>query len=111
EISKYAPRIFTIKIDVDKIRDVIGPGGKVVRDIQTQTGAVIDIEDDGTINVAAVDEASAQAAIDMIKAITASVELGKIYKGTVTRIMDFGAFVSIIGTKEGLVRIGELAPR
>ncbi len=110
EVSKHAPRIYTIKIDVDKIREVIGPGGKVVRDIQAQTGAIIDIEDDGSVNVAAVDEASAQAALDMIKAITASVEVGKIYKGTVTRIMNFGAFVSIIGNKEGLVHISELAP-
>ncbi|MDX9974486.1 MAG: polyribonucleotide nucleotidyltransferase, partial [FCB group bacterium] len=111
EISKYAPRIYTIKIDVDKIREVIGPGGKVVRDIQAQTGAIIDIQDDGTINVAATDEESAQAAIEMIKGITASVEIGKIYKGTVTRIMNFGAFVSIIGSKEGLVHISELSPR
>ena len=110
EISPYAPRIYTIKIDVEKIRDVIGPGGKIVREIQMKTGADIDIQDDGTINVAAVDAACADAAIEMIKAITADVEVGKIYKGTVTRLMNFGAFVRVIGSKEGLVHISELAP-
>ncbi|MBI5093975.1 MAG: polyribonucleotide nucleotidyltransferase [Candidatus Hydrogenedentes bacterium] len=110
EISAHAPRIYTIKIDVDKIREVIGPGGKVIREIQVQTGAEIDVQDDGTINVAAVDAEGAQAAIDMIKSITASVEVGKIYHGTVTRIMNFGAFVSLIGNKEGMVHISELAP-
>ncbi|MBI3119195.1 MAG: polyribonucleotide nucleotidyltransferase [Candidatus Hydrogenedentes bacterium] len=110
EISPYAPRIYTIRIDVDKIRDVIGPGGKVVREIQAATGAEITIEDDGTIAVAAVDHACATAAIDMIKEITAEVEVGRIYHGTVTRIMNFGAFVSLIGNKEGLVHISELAP-
>ncbi|MBI4558917.1 MAG: polyribonucleotide nucleotidyltransferase [Candidatus Hydrogenedentes bacterium] len=109
EISQYAPRIFTIKIDVDKIREVIGPGGKVVREIQAQTGAEIEIEDDGTVNVAAVDQEAADAAINMIKAITANVEVGQVYKGPVTRIMSFGAFVSIPGNKEGLVHISELA--
>jgi polyribonucleotide nucleotidyltransferase len=110
EISAHAPRIYTIKIDVDKIREVIGPGGKVIREIQLQTGAEIDVQDDGTINVAAVDAEGAQAAIDMIKSITASVEVGKIYHGTVTRVMNFGAFVSLIGNKEGMVHISELAP-
>ena len=110
-ISPYAPRIYTIKIDVDKIREVIGPGGKVVREIQAQSGAEIEILDDGTINVAAVDQACADKAIEMIKAIVADVEVGKVYNGTVTRIMNFGAFVSVIGGKEGLVHISELAPR
>ncbi len=110
EISPYAPRIYTIKIDVDKIRDVIGPGGKVVRQIQERTGAEINIENDGTINVAAIDHASAELAIEMIKQITADVEVGKIYRGIVTRIMNFGAFVSVLGGKEGLVHISELAP-
>lgn len=109
DISKYAPRIYTIKIDVDKIRDVIGPGGKVVRDIQAKTGAEIDIQDDGTINVAAVDQASADAAIEMIKRITAEVEVGQIYKGTVVRLESFGAFVNIIPNKDGLVRLNELS--
>ena len=111
EISQYAPRIYTIKIDVDKIREVIGPGGKVVREIQAQSGAEIEIKDDGTVNVAAVDKACADKAIEMIKQIVADVEVGQIYNGTVTRIMNFGAFVSVIGGKEGLVHISELAPQ
>ena len=110
DISPFAPRIFSIKIDPDDIRDIIGPGGKVIRAIQTTTGAEIDIQDDGSINVAAVDQQSAQAAIDMIREIVADVEVGKIYKGTITRIMDFGAFCTVIGTKEGLIHISELAP-
>jgi polyribonucleotide nucleotidyltransferase len=110
EISKYAPRIYTIKIDVDKIREVIGPGGKVVREIQAQSGAEIEIQDDGTINVAAVDKECADKAIDMIKQIVADVEVGQIYTGAVTRIMNFGAFVAVVGGKEGLVHISELAP-
>lgn len=108
EISKYAPRIYTIKIDVDKIREVIGPGGKVVREIQSSTGAEIEIQDDGTVNVAAVDKECADAAIEMIEQIVAEVEVGKIYPGTVTRLAGFGAFVSVLGNKEGLVRNGEL---
>jgi polyribonucleotide nucleotidyltransferase len=111
EVSPYAPRIYTIKIDPEKIRDIIGPGGKVVRGIQLKTGAEINIQDDGTVLVAAVDHASADAAIEMIREITADVEVGKIYHGTVTRIMGFGAFVSLIGTREGLIHISELAPR
>jgi polyribonucleotide nucleotidyltransferase len=110
DISKYAPRILTIKIDVDKIREVIGPGGKMVREIQAQTGADINIEDDGTITVAAVDVKCAEAAIEMIKAITTPLEIGQLYKGTVTRIMSFGAFVGLPGNKEGMVHISELAP-
>ncbi|HPC16031.1 MAG TPA: polyribonucleotide nucleotidyltransferase [Candidatus Hydrogenedentes bacterium] len=110
EISPYAPRIYTISIPVDKIREVIGPGGKVIREIQTKTGAEIEIEDDGTVNVAAVDKACAEAAIDMIKLIVSEVEVGKVYHGTVTRIMNFGAFVSVLGGREGLVHISELAP-
>jgi len=110
EISPYAPRIYTIKIDVERIRDVIGPGGKVVREIQMKTGAEIDIQDDGTIHVAAVDKESAEKAIAMIEEITAEVEVGKVYHGTVTRLMNFGAFVSVLGNREGLVHISELAP-
>jgi len=109
EISKYAPRIYTIKIDVDKIREVIGPGGKVVREIQSSTGAEIEIQDDGTVNVAAVDKECADAAIAMIEQIVAEVEVGKIYPGTVTRLAGFGAFVSVLGNKEGLVRNPELS--
>jgi polyribonucleotide nucleotidyltransferase len=110
DISPYAPRIYTIKIDVDKIREVIGPGGKVVRDIQTKSGAEIEIADDGTISVAAVDKSSAEHAIEMIKQIVADVEVGQFYHGAVTRIMNFGAFVGLPGGKEGLVHISELAP-
>lgn len=110
EISPYAPRIYTIKIDSEKIREVIGPGGKVVREIQSSTGAEIEIQDDGTIHVAAVDQESAQAAIEMIREITAEVEVGTVYHGTITRIMNFGAFCSLPGSKEGLIHISELAP-
>ncbi|MBX3177354.1 MAG: polyribonucleotide nucleotidyltransferase [Candidatus Hydrogenedentes bacterium] len=110
DLSPYAPRIYTIKIDVDKIRDIIGPGGKVIREIQTSTGSEISVEDDGTVNVAAVDAASAQAAIDLIKEITADVEVGALYKGTITRIMNFGAFCTVVGNKEGMIHISELAP-
>ncbi len=110
EISQYAPRIFTIKIDPDKIRDIIGPGGKVIREIQNQSGADIDIEDDGTVNVAASKREEADEAIRMIEAITASPEIGQVYTGSVSRIMNFGAFVSFMGGKEGLVHISELAP-
>lgn len=110
EISPYAPRIYTIQIPVDSIREVIGPGGKVVREIQTKTGAEIEIEDDGTVNVAAVNEEQARAAIDMIREITAMPEVGQIYRGTVSRLMNFGAFVTILGNKEGLVHISELSP-
>ena len=109
EISPYAPRIYTIMIPVDSIRDVIGPGGKVVRDIQAKTGAEIEIEDDGTVNVAAVNEDSAKAAIEMIRQITATPEVGQIYRGVVSRLMNFGAFVTIMGNKEGLVHISELS--
>ncbi|MCF6285752.1 MAG: polyribonucleotide nucleotidyltransferase [Candidatus Hydrogenedentes bacterium] len=110
ELSQYAPRIYTIKIDPDKIRDIIGPGGKVIREIQSSTGSEIGVEDDGTISVAAVDGASADAAIALIKEITADVEVGAVYKGTITRIMNFGAFCTVVGNKEGLIHISELAP-
>ncbi len=109
EISEYAPRIYTIKIDPEKIRDVIGPGGKVIRAIQKDTEAEIGIEDDGTVKVAALDAEHANAAIEMIKEITADVEVGAIYQGTVVRIMNFGAFCSLVGNRDGLVHISELA--
>ncbi len=109
EISRFAPRIITININVDKIRDVIGPGGKVIREIQKNSGAEIEIEDDGTVNVAAVDAEAAQAAVDMIRMIVAEPEVGQVYQGKVTRIMPFGAFVAVMGGKEGLVHISELA--
>mgnify|MGYP000923887264 CR=1 FL=1 len=109
EMSQYAPRIITIHIPVDKIREVIGPGGKVIREIQRTSGAEIEIQDDGTVNVAAVDNESAQAAIKWIQSITAEPEVGQVYAGKVTRIMPFGAFVAVMGGKEGLVHISELA--
>jgi polyribonucleotide nucleotidyltransferase len=108
-ISTYAPRIFTIQINKDKIREVIGPGGKMIRSIVERTGCKIDVEDDGRIHIASVDEGSAQKAIDIIKEITAEAELGKTYLGKVTRIAAFGAFVEILPGMDGLLHISELA--
>jgi polyribonucleotide nucleotidyltransferase len=110
EVSKNAPRITTLTIPKDKIREVIGTGGKVIREITEVTGAKVDIEDDGTIKVAAVDAVAAQKAIDWIKGIVAEPEVGVIYTGKVVKIMDFGAFVNFMGSKDGLVHISELAP-
>ena len=109
ERSKYAPTITTIKIPVDKIRDIIGPGGKIIRGIQAATGADLNIEDDGTIDIASIDAEGAAAAIEMIENITADAEIGAVYHGMVTRLMNFGAFVTVVGGKEGLVHISELA--
>ena len=109
EVSQNAPRITVINIPKDKIREVIGTGGKVIREITEQTGAKIDIEDDGTIKVAAVDAAAAQAAIDWIRGIVAEPEIGHIYSGKVVKVMDFGAFVNFLGSRDGLVHISELA--
>src|SRR5690606_19665801 len=95
DVSRYAPRIVTIKIPVDKIRDVIGPGGKMIRSIIERTGVKIDVEDNGTVNVASADEASAAKAIGIIQELTATPELNKVYMGKVQRITDFGAFVEI----------------
>ncbi|MFM8314444.1 MAG: S1 RNA-binding domain-containing protein, partial [Deltaproteobacteria bacterium] len=106
--SKYAPRIFTMKVKQDKVREVIGSGGKVIRGIIEKTGVKIDIEDDGTIHIASVDEGSAQKAIDIINQIVEEPEAGKIYEGKITRIADFGAFVEIIPGTEGLCHISEL---
>ena len=108
-ISQYAPRIYTLHIPTDKIRDVIGPGGKVIRGIIEQTGVKIDVEDDGTINVASSDEASANKAIQMISDLTASAEVGKTYLGKVVRLVDFGAFVEIFPGTDGLLHISEIA--
>jgi polyribonucleotide nucleotidyltransferase len=108
-ISSFAPRIFTIRINKDKIREVIGPGGKMIRSIIERTGCKIDVEDDGRIHIASVDESSAQKAIEIIKEITAEAELGKTYLGKVTRIANFGAFVEILPGMEGLLHISELA--
>ena len=109
DLSTHAPRIFTMKIKTDKIRDVIGPGGKVIRGIVEETGVKIDIDDSGTISIASVDEESAQKAISIVEGIIAEAELGKIYHGTVKRIMDFGAFVEILPGTEGLVHISQIA--
>ena len=111
EVSSNAPRITVINIPKDKIREVIGTGGKVIREICEQTGAKIDIEDDGTIKVAAVDATAAQAAIDWIRGIVAEPEIGHVYSGKDVKIMDFGAFVNFLGSRDGLVHISELAPQ
>jgi polyribonucleotide nucleotidyltransferase len=109
ELKKHAPKITTLKIDPDKIKDVIGPGGKVIKKITEESGAKIDIEEDGTVYVAAADKESADKAISAIESITAEPEIGKIYTGKVTRIMNFGAFVEFMPGREGLVHISQLA--
>ncbi len=108
-ISQFAPRIYTLNIPTDKIRDVIGPGGKVIRSIIEQTGVKIDVEDDGTIHVASADEASANKAIQIISDLTATAEVGKTYLGKVVRLVDFGAFVEIFPGTDGLLHISEIA--
>ena len=109
KVSAFAPRIYTLQIPVDKIRDVIGPGGKMIRSIIEQTGVKIDVEDTGKINVASNDEASANRALQIIRDLTATAEVGKTYLGTVTRLADFGAFVEIIPGTDGLLHISEVA--
>ncbi len=109
EISKYAPRIVTIQINPDKIRDVIGPGGKVIRSIQEKTGAKIDISDDGRIAIATPSGEAAEAAMQIIRDLTAEVEVGQSYLGTVTRIVDFGAFIEVFPGTEGLLHVSEIA--
>ncbi len=109
-VNANAPRITVISIPKDKIREIIGTGGKVIREICETTGAKIDIEDDGTIRIAAVEQKSADAAINWIKGIVAEPEVGVIYTGKVVKTMDFGAFVNFLGSKDGLVHISELAP-
>ena len=108
-ISTFAPRIVTIKIPVDKIRDVIGPGGKTIRSIIERTGVRIDVEDDGTVNVASNDDESAQRALSIIEELTATPELNKSYLGTVQRITDFGAFVEVLPGVDGLLHVSEIA--
>ena len=109
ELKKYAPKITTLKVNVDKIKDIIGPGGKIIKKITEESGAKIDIEEDGTVYVAAANSESADKAIAAINAITAEPEIGKIYTGKVTRIMNFGAFVEFMPGREGLVHISQLA--
>ncbi|MEZ0310337.1 MAG: polyribonucleotide nucleotidyltransferase [Myxococcota bacterium] len=111
EMSKYAPRITTFKIKVDRIRDVIGPGGKVIKDIVARTGTQINIEDDGKVSVASTDGEAAARAIKMIKDLTQEPEIGKLYMGNVRKITDFGAFVEIFPGTDGLIHISELAHR
>jgi polyribonucleotide nucleotidyltransferase len=110
-LNANAPRITTIQIPVDKIREVIGSGGKVIREITEKTGVKIDIEDDGRVMIASSDEAKTKAALDWIKGIVAEPEVGTIYTGKVVKIMDFGAFVNFLGSRDGLVHISELADR
>jgi polyribonucleotide nucleotidyltransferase len=109
ELGEFAPRIETLKISTDKIREVIGTGGKVIREIVEKTGAKINIEDDGTVKVASSDANSIRAAINWIKSIASEPEAGQIYDGTVVKVMDFGAFVNFFGAKDGLVHISQLA--
>ncbi len=111
ELGQFAPRIETMKIPVDKIREVIGSGGKVIREIVEKTGAKINIEDDGTIKIASSDGDSIDAAIKWIKSIVSEPEIGVIYDGTIVKTMEFGAFVNFFGAKDGLVHISELAPQ
>ena len=108
-VSSYAPRIFTMKIPTDKIRDVIGPGGKMIRSIIDRTGVKIYVEDDGSVSIASADETSAKKAIQIIEELTAVPEMGKTYLGKVQRLVDFGAFVEIIPGTDGLLHISEVA--
>jgi polyribonucleotide nucleotidyltransferase len=109
KMSDWAPTIITMKIDPEKIREVIGKGGAVIRAITEETGATIDIENDGTVKIASVDAASGRNAQKRIELITAEVEVGSIYEGKVVRLMDFGAFVSILPGKDGLVHISQIS--
>jgi polyribonucleotide nucleotidyltransferase len=110
-LGEHAPRIEVLNIPVDKIREVIGSGGKVIREIVEKTGAKIDISDDGTVKVASASGKSIDAAIKWIKSIVSEPELGEIYDGTVVKVVDFGAFVNFFGARDGLVHVSELAPR
>jgi len=109
EMSEFAPRYITIKIHPDKIRDVIGKGGATIRQITEETGASIDIDDDGTVKIASVDSAAGKEAQRRIELITADVEVGVVYEGKVSKLMDFGAFVTILPGKDGLVHISQIS--
>jgi polyribonucleotide nucleotidyltransferase len=109
ELGEYAPRIETIHIPVDKIREVIGSGGSVIREIVAESGAKIDISDDGTVKIASANAESIRAAINRIKGIAAEPEVGEIYRGKVVKVMEFGAFVNFFGARDGLVHISQLA--
>jgi polyribonucleotide nucleotidyltransferase len=109
-VSGHAPRIITLRVRPEKIREIIGPGGKVIRGIIEATGVKMDVEDDGTVTIASIDEVASQKAIEMVQRIAAEAEVGKIYKGTVRKIVEFGAFVEILPGTDGLVHISQLAP-
>ncbi|MDG1121010.1 MAG: S1 RNA-binding domain-containing protein, partial [Glaciecola sp.] len=109
ELSEFAPRIYTMKVDQDKIRDVIGKGGAMIRAITEASDTNIEIEDDGTIKIFATEKAKATIAIEKIKQVTAEIEVGKVYTGKVSRIADFGAFVEVLPGKDGLVHISQIA--
>jgi polyribonucleotide nucleotidyltransferase len=110
QLGEFAPRIEVINIPTDKIREVIGSGGKVIREIVEKTGAKIDISDDGTVKVASADGKAITAALNWIKSIVSEPEVGQIYQGTVVKTVDFGAFVNFFGAKDGLVHISQLGP-
>jgi polyribonucleotide nucleotidyltransferase len=109
DISQYAPRITTVKVKVDQVRNVIGSGGKNIRQIISETGVTIDVEDDGTVTIASSDAEAASRAVMMVKWLTEEAEVGKIYRGTVKKIVDFGAFVEILPGTEGLLHISQIA--
>jgi polyribonucleotide nucleotidyltransferase len=109
EMSDWAPSIITIKIDPEKIRDVIGKGGAVIRGITEETGATIDIDNDGTVRIASVVASAGRAALERVELITADVEVGRIYEGKVARLMDFGAFVTILPGRDGLVHVSQIS--
>jgi polyribonucleotide nucleotidyltransferase len=109
EISSFAPRLFKTKIDPDKIGALIGPGGKIIRAIQERTGALIEIENDGTVIIASSDEASGQAALNEVTKATGSVEVGKTYEGQITSIKEFGVFVEVLPGRDGMCHVSELA--
>ena len=109
EVSTFAPRLFTMKINPDKIRDVIGKGGAVIRALTEETGTQINIDEDGTITIASTDSAKADEAKRRIAAITAEVEIGKIYEGPVTKILDFGALINLLPGKDGLLHISQIS--
>ena len=111
EISTYAPRITILKINPEKVKDIIGPGGKIIKKIIRETGVSIDIEDDGTVQIASNDREASKAATDIVNGLVAEAEVGKIYKGTITRLMNFGAFCEVLPGKEGLIHVSEIANR
>jgi polyribonucleotide nucleotidyltransferase len=109
DLSTYAPRVMKMKINPDKIREVIGKGGSVIQALTRETGTTIDIEDDGTISIACLSQEAGQAAMDRIRQITAEVEVGKVYEGPVLRLLDFGAIVQLLPGKDGLLHISQIA--